>query len=130
MRQPGTEASRLNWWRLAITGHNPPRHDGDPQPGFYRLRRVRGGPWCAAVIYVHAETDPETGELTEPEALRALVNGEDADPEKIWLSCRPVSAEEYARIADMQDAMPDMKDTGKRINLDALRPITPTRRNA
>ncbi len=27
------------YWRDALTGKFGPIHDGDPQPGFYRLRR-------------------------------------------------------------------------------------------
>ena len=49
----------------------------DPQPGFFRMRLVRGGPFVAAEIRHGYPTDPATGEeLTErPVMWEALING-------------------------------------------------------
>lgn len=35
----------FDWYFSALAGGNPPIHEGDPQPGYYRVRDGKGGPW-------------------------------------------------------------------------------------
>lgn len=39
------------YWRNALTGTFGPVHDGDAQPGFYRKRSHKGGPWVPVAIW-------------------------------------------------------------------------------
>lgn len=51
-----------------------------PQPGFYRTRFVKNGPWIAARIWLD-DSIPE-----RPAVLLAEVDGKEADPYRIWPS--------------------------------------------
>lgn len=44
------------WWRAAVDGIFGPVHDGHPQPGFYRRRKVKDGPWLPVAIWQDDET--------------------------------------------------------------------------
>lgn len=75
-------------WRENLAGKNPPVHDGDPQPGYYRRRFREGrtyGPWLPAAIYF------DDGKLT------AEVNGVITDPIECWnwLAKNPISDDAY-----------------------------------
>jgi len=73
------------YWRDALTGAFGPVHDSDPQPGFYRKRTVRGGPFVPVAIW------DELGQMV------ALVDGKQADAEAIWsyVCQHPVTEEAY-----------------------------------
>lgn len=76
------------WWRAALDGVTGPISDGDPQPGFYRTRRQRGGPWLPAAIWID-----------EHGAAQAVVGAdyEPTDPDAIWIACakHPVPEADY-----------------------------------
>lgn len=79
-----------SWWRNAIAGNVGTIHDGEPQTGYYRVRR-KGKDIDSAVAYW---TDTKTGEQ------RCHMDGEDFDAQRaleIWpyASKKPVSAEDY-----------------------------------
>lgn len=100
IRQPSSPVAALAWWRASTRGERRPVFEDDPQPGFYRRRLVRGGPWVAARIDLVQILDPETGELAEPERLTCIVGGDrrDAYREWTWIASNPVTREEHARL--------------------------------
>lgn len=97
IRQPTDLHRAFAWWRAALAGDVGPIHEGAPQPGFYRRRLVRGGPWVGVAIWLAQEIDPETGELVADERLVATVDGAPADPIAVWTYCakNPIPEAEY-----------------------------------
>ena len=93
------------WWRAALAGENPPIHDGDPQPGFYRKRQVKGGAFEPVAIWSNLD------------GMVALAGFDGAqrqeDPAAIWTFCaqNPVTEDAYraavlaGRFADVDEAI-------------------------
>lgn len=128
IRAPSTEAEAFAWWRDTLAGKRPPRHEDQPEPGFYKTRMVRGGPWVPVAIWLEQTIDPETGELTEPETLAAICNGEPKGPRWLarnWTYLRPVSAEDYDALTGARDRHEEMAATHARLNLAAMPAIRP-----
>ena len=75
------------YWRAAQAGGKPPIHEGEPQPGYYRKRAHRNGPWLPVAIW----------EKREGSGLVASVNGRSVDPAEIWtwVADKPVSYEAF-----------------------------------
>jgi len=73
-----------------------------PVPGFYRIRLIRGGPYCALRIWLGAAIDPATGLEVEERGYRwqCAVNGQRVPFEDHWPGCArdPISKQEYERI--------------------------------
>ena len=115
MRRPTPPEILLDWHRRAIAGQNPPRHDGDPQCGWYRTRMVKGGPYVPLRIWIRQVIDPDTGELAEPEVIMADIGGEPGDPVGLWTYAEPIR----------RDSL--MAATHAPINL-ARHPVGPSRR--
>lgn len=101
MRQPTPQAEAFAWYDAALAGKSPPI-TSEPEPGFYRMRKFKGAPFVPAAVWLHAETDPDTGELISDERLVAVVNGESRDPDAIWLSCcnNPIPEHDYRYRVD------------------------------
>lgn len=79
------------WWTNALAGFVAPIHDGEPQTGYYRMKRYGEESWTP-VAYWH---DTNSGDQ------RCHVNGRDFNPQyalEIWpyVSKNPVTAEAYA----------------------------------
>lgn len=74
-----------DYWQNALNGVFGPIHEGQPQPGFYRKRIGRGGPFVPVAIFVHDG------------ALVALVNGGPTDAAAVWsfVAQYPVTEEVY-----------------------------------
>lgn len=125
IRQPSTEARLYSFWRRSVAGYRVDRHEDDPRCGFYRMRRVKGGPFIAVHIFMHQVICPETGELTEPEKVMAIANGVPIDPYKIWTHVRAISAAEYDALTGIRASMPDMSDPDTPIHLDRIAAIRP-----
>lgn len=83
------------WHTAALSGSKPPIHDL-PQAGWYQRRLVKGGPFVAGEIWLDQAVD-DSGELTEPERLRCLVDGKERDPadQWLWLCNNPISRDEF-----------------------------------
>jgi hypothetical protein len=87
----------LATWRKALAGEAP-LHENDPQPGYWRLRQGRGGPFLPVAIW------------REPDGtLKALRDGAPADAQELWTWCctNPVSYETYVAVAERGEAWPD-----------------------
>lgn len=72
------------YWRSALAGKPVDIHADNPQPGYYKARKGKGGPWQPVAIW-HKD-----GQLI------ARIGGETADPSAIWTWCasNPVSKED------------------------------------
>lgn len=97
IRQPTPQMRLLKWHRDTIKGLRPPRHEDVPHCGWYKQRAHKQGPWIPVFIWCDQVIDPETGELTEPEVLKADVWGEDGPVNlaRIWTFLRPISRQQY-----------------------------------
>lgn len=111
IRQPTPEAEAYRWWRQALVDASTPRHDGEPQPGFYKRRMVKGGPWVPVEIRLEQEIDPETGELVADEYLAAEQLGWSQDPVRIWTHLRPIPRDEYDDLLERHRAEDRMAAT-------------------
>ena len=125
MRQPTSQEAQYDFWRRSLSGERVARFEDDPQPGFYKRRMVRGGPFVPVEIWLEQEIDPETGELAADERLVAICNGILRDPLSIWTYCRPISASEYNGLTGAHASMPDMAATHVAINLGQMAAIRP-----
>lgn len=73
-----TLVNRWAWWQAALKGQFGPIHDGEPQQGYYRVRR-KGEPWEPVAIWF----DEATGEWL------AYRNGKEVRASDIWTwACR------------------------------------------
>jgi hypothetical protein len=61
-----------DYWQNALAGNFGPVHDGDAQPGFYRKRVSKGGPFLPVAIWA------DGGKII------ATVDGKEADAADIW----------------------------------------------
>jgi hypothetical protein len=73
-----------------------------PEPGTYRIKRVKGGVWTPVLIWrpclctIGQDEHEWTPACDRYPPLRALIDGwEDADPLKVWNYCRPIDRAEY-----------------------------------
>jgi len=125
MRQPTPDSVLYAWWNAALRGERPPVHDGEPHCGFYRRKLVKGGPWVPAMIYVEADTDGDTGELTSDERFACLLNGKPANAhvQWSWLCGNPITLAEYRGLQHQHNAMRD--ETQPSRSLDLLRVAPP-----
>jgi hypothetical protein len=80
--------NRWGWWIDALTGKFGPIHDGDPQQGYYRVRR-KDSPWEPVAIW----QDEDSG------TWLAYRDGKDVRAEDIWTWCcrNPISFEAYEK---------------------------------
>ena len=62
-------------------------------------------------------TDPDTGDLTEPEEVRAEWLGDPVDPVRIWQWCRAIRREEYLNLVDLHRTTGAMAATHAPIDL-------------
>lgn len=86
------------YWSQALAGAGPAIDMNDPQPGYYRRRLVRGGPWVPARIWYGLPADPWTGDLLDRSPrLQCEVAGELRDPldQWTWLAARPIAEADY-----------------------------------
>ena len=73
-----------------------------PQPGFFKLRMVRGGPFVSALIYLPCMIDPDFGfPLDRARRLMALIDGKPADPFHVWNYGRMIDEAEYLYLSDL-----------------------------
>lgn len=58
-----------------------------PIAGFYRIRLVRGGPLCAARLWLGFGADPDGGDDRGCFMWRAMINGKETDLDRVWPYC-------------------------------------------
>lgn len=121
MREPTYDP--LAWWRASLSDPRHPRHEGEPQAGFFRRRAVKGGPWIPVKITLIQNVDGD-GFLTEDERFQADEMGRRVDPLRIWTSCRPVTEEEYLALLERHQSIEPMAATHARFDLSRT-PILP-----
>lgn len=125
MRRPSSMMQLYAWHRAALADPATPRTEGEIHCGWYRMRRVKNGPWIAARVFVERDIDPETGELTGDELLRMEIDGiVQSDPLRFWTHLRPITREEYERILDAPLRDSRMADQYQPIDL-SLQPTLP-----
>ena len=75
------------YWRDALTGKFGPIHDGDPQPGFYRLRR-RG------------QIDQPVAIWRDLDGIYCAVSGREDDASEIWtfVADKPIAEAVYRAV--------------------------------
>lgn len=111
MRRPTTADDAMAYHRAAQRGGRPPVFADDPQPGFYWLRRHKGGPRVPVEIRLIQDIDPETGELASDEWCAAIVGPAGAhsvvraqdEVESVWMSCanKALSRSEYFALCEI-----------------------------
>lgn len=98
MTKPTSIEAQYQWHKNALLGHfaEDLPVETDPQPGFYKRRLVRGGPFVPCRIWIFSPVD-ENGDLVGDEKLQAECNGKFADPESQWewLRSMPITEAEY-----------------------------------
>jgi len=75
-----------------------------PQPGLYRVRLVKGGPWCPLRIWQGFPLDPVSREPLERGWLwRAELHEEEVDVWQFWPYCagQPLERTEYDYLLAM-----------------------------
>lgn len=83
------------WWRSALAGESPPITE-NPEPGFFKRRLVKGGPWVPVAIWIEAERD-EAGDLLSDEVVKCTVDGRLVDVDSHWTYCAgsPITEAEF-----------------------------------
>ena len=117
IRQPTPPSVAYAWWRQAVSGLNPSRHDGWPECGWYRTRLIKGGPFVAARIWIEREIDPATGELAAPEEYRCEIDGIPRDPASAWTFLEPIRKAEYDALLQRRATIPVMQATMAAVDL-------------
>lgn len=108
----------------------PPRI-GDPQPGHYFRRYVRGGVKIPVRIWIEDGDRDDAGNLMSDQIIRCEVAGEQADPFAAWLMCygNPIPKAEHdyllavLRHAEQHDPAAPEATPREAINLGALAPL-------
>lgn len=119
MRKPAPFNVLFAWWRSAVKGENPARHDGIPECGFYKVQKVKDGPFQAVRIFVVRELCPQTGELMDDEEYVIKISGieDEKGPEYFWMFLKPISRSEYNRLLEKQVHDPRYGDANRPVNL-------------
>jgi hypothetical protein len=109
-----------NWWRRALAGEPVTIRDGEPQPGYYRTKLVKGGPWVPARIWVEREFD-EDGEQVNEDKFRCVIGDAEADPMQkwVWLSGHPISLADYKQMRSQTNQLP----ATQAVNLATMPPV-------
>jgi len=81
-----------------------------PQPGHYKTRVVRNGPFVPARVWINVPERDEAGDLMDDEGLMMevdgeFVNGQHMDQKWLWMIGNPITKQEYDfMIADSDHA--------------------------
>lgn len=86
----------LKWWRAALAGEKPPITE-DPQPGFYKRKLVKGGPFVPVHIWLVLSQRDEAGDRMCDEKLFCAVDGRLVDVDLHWSYCcaSPITEAEF-----------------------------------
>lgn len=68
----------------------------DPQPGYFKTRQYRGGPWVPAIIQEIVPLDPWDGSVLDRwHGYEAFINGRRVDPWDVWSYAAEIDRSEY-----------------------------------
>lgn len=105
------------WWRTALEGVRQPVYEMEPEPGWYKRRFTRNGPWVPCVIWWAGEKDAE-GNLIGDEKVYAMMGDEMVDPITAWnhVAGHPITYQEYlshmgAEKTEASDEAEEPKET-------------------
>lgn len=124
MRKPTPLDDLYAWWRAALVDPRHPRHEGDPQCGWYRTRLTKGGPWVPVEIKVKREINIATGELEDDEQIIAIIDNLERPADPLWTYVQPISREAYQQLCWTTTTIPEMAATHVPVDLTerAMRP--------
>ena len=74
------------------------REIANPEPGFFRIKLTKGGPWVPAIIYrpCPIEFEPQTFQPVDRHyRLVAEVDGKLVDMSRVWTSGERITMAEY-----------------------------------
>lgn len=78
-----------------------------PEPGFFKQRLVRGGPWVGSIIWRQCPFILEDGQWFEPtersQPLAAMIDGIYKHVDQVWLSAHFCSEAEYRYLIDLAE---------------------------
>lgn len=58
-----------------------------PQPGYYKRKLVKGGPFVAVKVWMNEPDVDAAGDLMDDEGLMMLIEGERVNPDDNWSWC-------------------------------------------
>lgn len=128
IRQPSSFAQSFAWHRAALRGDPVVMVDGMPECGWFKMQRVKRGPFVPVRIFIERETDPDTDELSAPERFAAEVEGMRADPVAIWSYLTPISKADFDALVERHRSDDLMAATMVAVDL-SKSPTLPPRRN-
>ena len=93
------------YWQNALSGNFGAVHENDPQCGYYRMRKGRGGPWVPVAIWLENQGSFRQGENSinsDSGKLVCLVDGVERNAYDVWTwVCRyPIAYETYVAVAE------------------------------
>ncbi len=117
-----------------------PRNPGEPRPGYFSIRKVRGGPLVGARLIFGPPSDPDTGEpLDRSPMWETWIDGQivrDPSPDpasagvfRVWLHGTAIPESEYQYLVDhrawarVNDSGSPEANPGKAVDHNKLRPI-------
>ena len=72
-----------------------------PEPGFFKLKMVRGGAFVPCRIFLPCPIDPEFGHPTDRSRhLAAEIDGADVNVDRVWTSGERIGAAEFQFLSD------------------------------
>ena len=128
MRQPTSFTEAFAWHRSALRGASVERFDGLPEVGWFKMQRVKGGPFVPVRIFIESQIDPDTGELTAPERYVAEVEGIRADPVPIWTYLTPISRADFDALVERHRSDDVMAATMVALDLSKTPTLPPRRK--
>lgn len=82
-----------------------------PEPGFYKIRLVKGSPWAPVLIYQPCPVEPECEHFNWLDRARArphldvLIDGQPTRRSllDLWPWCHPITEAEYRHMRDLAE---------------------------
>jgi len=82
--RPETQSA---FWIECARGFPVARMPDDPQPGYYKTRVIKGGPWVACRIWRDGEGE-----------LHCRVGDDMADPVTVWTFAKQITVQEWQNL--------------------------------
>ena len=116
MNKPTPHEELYRFWRHATSGQPFAKEDGVPQPGYYRTRMRKGGPWVPVEIKCRQVIDA-TGELEEPEAMYAECIAGQINLDHHWQFLIPITVRDFDALVELHKSDPRMAATHAPLDL-------------